>query len=180
MKLPSFFALLLLVLAAPLASAATELRHASVWADGRFVVHSATYYSNYTGDFAVSLGADLPWGSKVRVRTGLGGIENDWSDGGRESSLEWREIEEVEAVPVAPFTWTATFTRTLHERSWARFYSKLQFVFVIDLPNGETVFQRGDASAWGFYEAELPLPGRISTGEEPAFRRLSTYTVTRD
>ncbi len=180
MKHLSLFAMLMLVFTAASASAATELRHASVWADGRFALHSPTYYTSYTADFAVSLGADLPWGSKVRLRAGLGGVENDWSEGGHEATLEWREISEVEALPVAPYTWTASFTRTLHERSWSRFYSKLQFVFVIDLPSGETVFERGTASVWGFHEAELPLPGQISSGEEPTFRRLSTYTVSRD
>lgn len=139
-----------------------------IWAEGRFTRHSPGNYSSTTADLAVNLRADLPYGSTVRVIYGFGGEGSDWL--GR---------KDIEAVAVAPWEWRAAFSETLHERSWDRAYTKLEFVFQITQPDGTVRYEKGGDSTFGFFEAALPEPGTIGT-ETAEMTRLLVYTIQRN
>lgn len=149
------------------------------WVDGRFYVETPSYFTAVRGEMIVSFRDVLPWGAKVTVHYGLGGVEQDAT--GSVWALDWLDQGDVEAVAVAPYVWTAKIDHPLYERGQPRWFQRLQFVYRVSLPDGTFYYVRGGDSTMGYLEAILPDAGEVPavTRDQAAFRRLLMRPVAR-
>ena len=171
---PALALLLAPIAAAPMASAAAD-----VHVDGRFYTVSPSYYTSTVGEFAVTFSEALPWGSRVLVKYGFGGQRDDFSHGATQH-LDWQDTQTVEAKSSAPYVWTANFSQTLHERSQPWSYDELQFVFIVQLPDGLKYYEKGSDTPLGFYDAKLPEGSTIGDGDATAvFQPIPVTPVQR-
>ena len=160
------------------ALATAQALAADLWVDGRFYTLSPPYYTATVGEFAVSFKEQLPWGARVHVQYGLGGWADDFV-GGTTRTLDWENVSYVEAEAAAPFVWTAKLSETLHERSHNWMYDKLQFVFIVTLPDGTQYYEKGSNTPLGFYQAATPRPEAIGSDSDAPYQRLTVTAIGR-
>lgn len=141
---------------------------------------SCSYFTVVQGDAEVTfVDQDLPWGSRVFLVSGVGGVESIFANGDYVSRpLEWRERTEIEMKATAPYTWSATRTVALAERGRNAHYDHLQFVVRVELPTGENFYDNGNQSRWGYYQTYFPE--RVcAENEPPAFLPLTLSVINR-
>lgn len=148
------------------------------WVDGRFYTTSPTYYTATRGDLGASFRDELPWGTRVELHFGYGG---EWLQGTSCSgcSIAWYDAGIVEATPVGPYTWTAWVDHSVYERSQQFWLTKLQFVWVVTLPNNTSYIVRGGPSPNGYFEAQLLDVGTTLSiaRDEAQFERLAVTVI---
>lgn len=160
----------------PLARAAEA---GSVSLQARGYTSSCAYYSQTSADFEVRYRDEtLPWGTKVSVVFGFGGI-NQYE----RSRFDWMDRFEQPAEAMAPYTWSAVFSKVLHHRSSPQVLEGIQLVLKVSYPSGREDYVRGNGSLMGFYEANLPFVGQSpcldSSEKKPVFIQLPMTSVSR-
>jgi hypothetical protein len=172
----------LIALAAPHARATGVLREGTqsqqVWIDGRSFFDSPQYYTTTDGDFAVTFRDTLPFGTKVNVHYGFAGQTTVYDGRGPHAiNLSWEDIDEKAATAVSPYNWTATFSKTLHERGEPRLFDHIQFVIVVTLPDSSEYYVKGNDSTLGYFEASLPQAS--GSDADTPWRRLRLSSIER-
>jgi hypothetical protein len=143
------------LLAAVLFVSSTALA-SETWAEGRKVLHSCVYASSYEVEVSLSYrNYTLPWGTSVFLIYGWGGNVTNGSP------FDWENTQTLTVSASAPYTWSTTVRATTATRSSPKYYEHLDFVWKVVLPNGTEFYEKGNASTWGYYAADvsqMPAP----------------------
>ncbi|OYZ13622.1 MAG: hypothetical protein B7Y39_17220 [Bdellovibrio sp. 28-41-41] len=96
---------------------------------------------------------NLPWGSEVFLVSGyrcqIGG--------------SWQKRTYPEPMSaVSGFTWQRRFQANVADR-YSGFCGHYEFVFLIKLPDGRSIYDNGGRSNMGFYSAQIPYNSHGST-----------------
>lgn len=151
--------LLRAVLALCLLSASSAALAAETWAQGRVVLHSCVYASSYEAEVGLSYrNYTLPWGTSVSLVYGWSGSDNG-------IPFDWDNTQTVVVSASAPYTWSATVRSQLSSRSSPKYYTDINFVWKVVLPNGYEFYEKGNGSTWGYYSASLSEVPRPCTSD---------------
>jgi hypothetical protein len=136
-------------------------------------VSSCGYFSNAGVELQVYYSdPHLPQDAKVNLIYGLGS---------KEQNLDW---ERRNVIPTSKVALTnnrqANFTAALVQRSDPHRYDLLQFVWEIELANGQVYYDKGGSSAWGFYQADLKVVFVNACEPVREFSNLDFYAVARN
>ena len=137
------------------------------------------YPTAVQGDAEVTYkNTELPWGSRVFLVSGLSGTENVFVDGTYVTrALDWRDRQEEELSSTSAWTWSGQRHAELAFRGRNYLFDAVQFVIRVVLPNGESFYDNGGQSRWGYYQAEFPA--RQCAENEPGLQPLEVRVVNR-
>ena len=144
------------VLVLGLMLASTPALAGEQWVQARVTSFTCGYWSYSGAEVGLSYrNHDLPWGTSVYLIHGWAGTDGY-------TPFDWANRQEIEVAASAPYTWSATVSRQIQGRGGPIFKS-INFVWRVVLPDGHEFYEKGNASTWGFYDANFSqVPSQCS------------------
>lgn len=132
------------------------------------VLCCTTYWTTTTGHIDVFyFNPALPLGSAVSLQHGF-----ERSDLGRSSlvvSDDWQEMALIRMNQWEEYGWQIRVSKEVYRRASSSRLTGFDFVFVIRLPDGQVLYDKGDPSPLGFMRSSLPVDPHqcVRSGENP-------------
>lgn len=166
----------LLLFAVMIFSPVTYAAEKSIKLDGR-IMESCGYFSAWNGEFNLTyFNNALPWGTKVEAVYGFHG----WTSESNGQTRDWIITRTSELKAVSPYTWAIRLAEPVAVRS-ERWFDQLQFAIKYTLPGGDSFYDKGSNSSFGYYSADiLSDSGHGCQGDNVPYKMLTLVAVARD